>query len=96
MEYANRDELLAMLEHVIAEAGNASLMTEPLRHTLAEHAAGNCRMLMAMASELLVEGLAREQTPLDEKLYLDVFQVPANASEGKDRRRPVARGGRVR
>lgn len=93
MEYATRDELLSMLEHVIAEAGNASLMTEALRHALTEHAAGNCRMLMSMANELLVEGLAREQTPLDEKLYLEVFELPASTvkDQNKSRRRAAGR-----
>lgn len=95
MEYATREELLAILEHVIAEAGNANLMTEPLRHALAEHAAGNCRMLMTMAGELLLEGLAREQIPLDETLYFEVFQVPDGAGD-RDRRRRSDQGGNGR
>jgi general secretion pathway protein A len=81
MDYASREELLALLTHAITAAGNQSLMTEPLMHTLTEHAAGNCRILMTMAGELLVEGLAREQDQLDEKLYLEVFQVPARAAQ---------------
>lgn len=81
MDYADREQLLEMLQHVINAAGNPALMTESLIHTLTEHAAGNHRVLMAMAGELLVEGFAREQTQLDEKLYLEVFQVPA--AEGK-------------
>jgi len=83
MDYAHREQLLALLKHVIAAAGNAKLMSEPLMHTLSEHAAGNSRMLMSMAGELLVEGLAREQTQLDEKLYLEVFAVPTGATETK-------------
>jgi len=86
MDYASRDQLLAMLKHVVTEAGNAKLITEPLMDTLAEHAAGNCRVLMSMAGELLVEGMAHEQTQLDEKLYLQVFQVPAGDSESRPRR----------
>jgi type II secretory pathway predicted ATPase ExeA len=88
MEYASGDELLALLEHVTAQAGNASLMTPPLMRTLAEHAMGNCRVLMTMAAELLVEALGREQPQLDEKLYLEVFQVPP----AKGKRRGVAPG----
>ena len=68
MDYANREELLTLLKHVTTAAGNASLITEPLMHTLSEHAAGNCRLLMTMAGELLAEGLARQQDQLDEKL----------------------------
>jgi type II secretory pathway predicted ATPase ExeA len=40
-EHASRDELLACLNHLLAGAGNASLMTPQLRHTLCDHAAGN-------------------------------------------------------
>ena len=42
---------------------------------------------MTMASELLVEAMGREQAQLDEKLYLEVFQVPAPAGQAKDKRR---------
>jgi hypothetical protein len=87
MEYASREQLLTLLEHVTAQAGNAKLLTKPLMHTLAEHAAGNCRMLMTMAGELLVEAMAREQVQLDEKLYLEVFQVPSADGQSKARRR---------
>ena len=41
MEYASREELAACLEHLLTVAGNASLMTPQLRHTLCDHAAGN-------------------------------------------------------
>ena len=92
MEYASRDELLTLLEHVTRQAGNATLLTKPLMQTLADHAAGNCRMLLTMAGELLVEAMACEQTQLDEKLYLEVFQVPAAAGERKSKRHTVAQG----
>ena len=90
MEYASREQLLALLKHVIHAAGNAKLMSEPLMHTLSEHAAGNYRLIMSMAGELLVEALAREQTQLDEKLYLEVFEVPTHASESKKSTRRAA------
>ena len=35
---ATRDELLACLDHLLITAGNASLMTQELRHTLCDHA----------------------------------------------------------
>jgi general secretion pathway protein A len=75
-EAASRDELLACLDHLIERAGNASLMTRELKHTLIDHAAGNYRIFIAMASELLMSAAQREITTLDEKLYLQVFARP--------------------
>lgn len=75
-EHASRDELLAGLNHLLAGAGNASLMTPALRQTLCDHAAGNYRILTTMAAELLVVAAQRELPQLDEKLYLDVFAQP--------------------
>jgi type II secretory pathway predicted ATPase ExeA len=81
-EFASRDELLACLEHLLAAAGNASLMTPPLRHALCDHAAGNYRILTTMSAELLAAAAQKDLPLLDEKLYMDVFAPPA---------KPVAR-----
>jgi len=59
-EHASPEELLACLDHVLAEAGNASLMTPSLRHTLCDHAAGNYRILTTLAAELLAVAAQRE------------------------------------
>ena len=75
-EHASRDELLAGLNHLLAGAGNASLMTTALRQTLCDHAAGNYRILTTMAAELLAAATQRELPQLDEKLYLEVFAQP--------------------
>jgi general secretion pathway protein A len=75
-EYASREELLACLNHLLAGAGNASLMTPGLRQTLCDHAAGNYRILMTLAGELLAVAARRDSAVLDEKLYLDVFAQP--------------------
>jgi type II secretory pathway predicted ATPase ExeA len=76
-EYASKDELLACLDHLLAAAGNPSLLTQELKITLAEHSAGNYRVLMNLASELLTVAADRELPRLDEKLYFDVFsQTP--------------------
>lgn len=75
-EFASRDELLACLDHLLAGAGNASLMTPQLRHTLCDHAAGNYRILTTMAAELLAAAAQRDLPQLDEKLYLNVFAQP--------------------
>lgn len=73
---ASREELLACLEHLLAAAGNANLMTKELRHTLVDHAAGNYRIFIGMAAELLMTAAQRDITVLDEKLYLQVFAPP--------------------
>jgi hypothetical protein len=73
LEYASREELLACLEHRLAAAGNSSLMTAELKAVLADHAAGNYRVLMNLADELLSVAADRDLPRLDEKLFLDVF-----------------------
>ena len=73
MEYADRNELMACLKHLLATAGNASLMTPALMQTLCDHAIGNYRVLTGMAAELLASAAQQEITQLDEKLYLQVF-----------------------
>jgi len=76
MERASRDELSGCLDHLLASAGNASLMTPELKHTLCEHAMGNYRVLTNLAAELLSAGAKRELPKFDEKLYLEVFAQP--------------------
>lgn len=76
LDYASRDELLACLDHLLEAAGNSALMTTELKTTLAEHAAGNYRVLMNLGDELLSAALERDQPQLDEKLFFDVFTPP--------------------
>jgi len=76
LEYASRDELLACLDHLLETAGNPSLMTTELKATLADHAAGNYRVLMNLCDELLAIGVERDVPRLDEKLYLEAFAQP--------------------
>jgi len=87
LDYASRDELLACLDHLLETAGNPSLMTTELKATLADHAAGNYRVLMNLADELLTSALERELPRLDEKLYLETFSqtAPKKAAAGKKR-----------
>jgi type II secretory pathway predicted ATPase ExeA len=87
-EYASRDELLACLGHLLAGAGNASLMTPALQQTLCDHAAGNYRILTTLAAELLAAAAQRDLPQLDEKLYLAVFAQPETAAP----RRMASRG----
>jgi len=86
LEYATRDELLACLEHLLEVAGNLSLMTSELKATLADHAAGNYRVLTNLAGELLSVAMDRDLTRLDEKLYLEVFQQAARAKPSAKRK----------
>lgn len=76
LDFASRDELLACLDHLLETAGNPALLTTELKATLAEHAAGNYRVLMNLADELLTAALERDQAQLDEKLFFDVFTPP--------------------
>lgn len=77
LEYATRDELLACLDHLLEAAGNINLMTTELKATVADHAAGNYRVLMNLCDELLAVAADRELPRLDEKLFLECFQQPA-------------------
>ena len=86
-EHASRDELQDCLKHLLSAAGNASLMTTKLQHTLCDHAAGNYRILTTMAAELLAAAAQRDIPQLDEKLYLEVFAQPETPAP----RRTVAR-----
>ena len=79
-EPASRDELAACLQHLMAAAGNASLMSPALMHTLCDHAVGNYRILTTLAAELLAFAAQRELPQRDEKLYLEDFAPPETAA----------------
>ena len=80
MEYASREELTACLNHLLASAGNAQLMTPELTAALCDHALGNYRVLTAMAGELLATAAQRELTQLDERLFLELYATTASKS----------------
>jgi general secretion pathway protein A len=88
LEHASRDELCACLDHVLDAAGNPGLMTTELKVTIAEHAAGNYRVMMNIADELLAAAAERDLPRLDEKLYFDVYQAPAPKPRSAPRKRP--------
>jgi general secretion pathway protein A len=73
-EPASRDELLELLQYALAKAGNAALMTAELMDTLVDHSAGNYRLLMSIAADLLAHGVVHDLAQLDEKCYLEVFE----------------------
>lgn len=84
-EAASREELLELLNHALSKAGCTTLMTPELMDTLVDHAAGNCRLLMTMAGELLAYGIAHEVGQLDEKFYLELFHPKRPPAKKKAR-----------
>lgn len=85
-EAASREELLACLDHLLDCAGAPQLMTSELKATLAEHAAGNYRVMMNLADELLTVAAERELPRIDDKLYLEVFAAPTPTRSASKRR----------
>lgn len=81
LDYASREDLTATLDQLLSAAGNPELMTTELKTALAEHAAGNYRVMMNMADELLAAGSEMEVERLDEKLFFDVFTPPAKSTK---------------
>ncbi len=87
LEYASRDELRALIEHALRAAGNPALMTKGLVDTIVDHAAGNHRVLMNHAAELLSAAVDRELAQLDETLFLELYEERTPA--GRKQRRAV-------
>ncbi|TPV97330.1 MAG: general secretion pathway protein GspA [Myxococcales bacterium FL481] len=81
LEPVSPAELAELLVHRLKAAGNPGLMTQALIHTLCEHALGNPRVLMNMASELLIAAAHKERELLDEKLYFEVFDRTPSAAK---------------
>jgi hypothetical protein len=92
LEYASRDELAARLDHLLEIAGNSALMTQGLKDTLVDHAAGNYRALMNLGDELLA--VARDRAPGREALLRGLRtcrEAQASAEEEARVRRPDPR-----
>lgn len=87
LDYATPKQLAELLTYLVAQAGNPRLMTPGLMTTLCEHAAGNRRTLCNTAADLLAEGLRREVSQLDEKLYLETFGPSPRSRSRNDARR---------
>ena len=68
-------QLADCLNHLLKAAGNPRLLTAGLLATLCEHAAGNLRLLMNMANDLLAAACQQEREQIDEKLYFEVFAL---------------------
>lgn len=87
------DILGTMLRHLLAAAGNATLMTDELQRTVCEHAAGNRRVLMHLCHELLALAVAKNAKRLDESLYLELTSAerPTRATATPSRTKPARR-----
>jgi type II secretory pathway predicted ATPase ExeA len=73
-------QLQDCLHHLLKAAGNPGLLTSSLLTTLCEHAAGNLRLLMNMANDLLAAASHQERERIDEKLYFEVFALDPKPS----------------
>lgn len=80
-EYASAEQLQQSLQHILASAGNSSLMTAELMKTLCEHSMGNYRVLYNLAGDLLAEAAQKEQAQLDEQLYFECFAVHKSSNK---------------
>jgi general secretion pathway protein A len=80
LEALTPKQLQDCLNHLLKAAGNPGLLTPSLLTTLCDHAAGNLRLLMNMANDLLAAAAHQERERLDEKLYFEVFALDPKPS----------------
>ncbi|MBE7500088.1 MAG: ATP-binding protein [Verrucomicrobiales bacterium] len=73
-------QLRDALQHRLQAAGNVQLLSPGLLQTLCEHAAGNLRLLLNLADDLLLAAGRQERDVLDEKLYFEVFALDPKPS----------------
>jgi len=75
IDYAGIPQLTESLKYLLDASGNSNLMTPQLIQTLCEHSAGNYRVLCNMANTMLMTGLQKDKSKLDEQLYFDCFNT---------------------
>lgn len=74
-------QLQDCLNHLLKAAGNPRLLTAALLVTLCEHAAGNLRLLMNLANDLLATASHQEREQIDEKLFFEVFTLDPKSAK---------------
>ena len=84
-ESATQEELMTLLTERLERAGNGALMTKGLIATLAEHSAGNPRVLLNTADELFAKAAERNVTQIDEKLFLEAYARQDQNRQRKER-----------
>ena len=80
LEALTPKQLQECLNHLLKAAGSPKLLTASLIATLCEHAAGNLRLLMNMANDLLATASHQEREQIDEKLFFEVFTLDPKAA----------------
>jgi type II secretory pathway predicted ATPase ExeA len=75
-ETAGKEEMIQAIQERLEAAGNQVLMTNDLIETLVDHSAGNYRVLLQSADELLAHAMERDAKQLDTKLFFDLYQPP--------------------
>jgi general secretion pathway protein A len=81
LEALSPKQLQECLNHLLKAAGNPRLLTTSLIATLCEHAAGNLRLLMNMANDLLATASHQEREQIDEKLFFEAFTLDPKAAK---------------
>jgi general secretion pathway protein A len=81
------EQLQDTLSYRLEKAGNVRLMSPEVQTALCEHAAGNLRLLMNMANELLDAAIRSEADQIDEKLFFETFDTGA-AVKAARRKKP--------
>lgn len=81
------EELAMYLRHGLTAAGNPALMTPELIDVLAQHAAGNLRALMHLASDLLELAVEEDLGELDEEHYLALAGAAHAGEPAKPKRK---------
>jgi len=79
IERATPQDLQDCLRHTLQQAGAPTLMTPEVIAAICDHAQGNLRALMIMASELLDVAAQREARQIDETLFFENYAVPATS-----------------
>lgn len=82
-----KDELVRIITEACAKAGNPNLLTKGLTNTIADHAVGNIRTMMGIAQDLLVEGMRKDLSQLDEKLFVEFCAGNTLPPKGPGRKR---------
>lgn len=81
LEALSPKHLQECLNHLLKTAGNPKLLSPSLIQTLCEHAAGNLRLLMNLANDLLAAACQQEREIIDEKLFFEVFRPDAKPAK---------------
>ncbi len=84
-EPASQEDLVNLLTERLERAGNVALMTKDVMATLADHSAGNPRILLNTADELFAKAIERNLSQIDEKLFLETYARQDQKRHRKER-----------